>query len=83
MNSKQAKTLRAVFAEPVSGSLAWGDIEGLLVAVGCSVIEGKGRIRFARDGAITGFHRPHPAKKAKRYQVRDARAYLLKLGVRP
>jgi hypothetical protein len=29
------------------------------------------------------FHRPHPAKEAKRYQVRDAREFLIKLGYQP
>jgi hypothetical protein len=48
------------------------------------VIEGAGsRVRFERDGVIAIFHRPHPAKEAKRYQVRDARDYLTKLGVKP
>ena len=84
MNSKQARTLKAVFADPVSGTVEWTAIESLLVAVGCSVIEGSGsRVRFECRGVIASFHRPHPAKEAKRYQVRDAREYLTKLGVKP
>ena len=84
MNGKQAKTLKAVFTDPVSGTIDWSAIEGLLIAVGCTVSEGNGsRVRFERDGLIASFHRPHPAKEAKRYQVRDARAFLTKLGVRP
>lgn len=84
MNSRQAKTLKAVFSEPVSGTIAWDSIEALLVAVGCEVIEGNGsRVRFVKDGAIETFHRPHPAKEAKRYQVRAARAYLVRIGVTP
>jgi hypothetical protein len=84
MNSKQAKTLKAVFADPVSASLEWKAIEGLLIAVGCNVIEGNGsRVRFEKDGLIISFHRPHPAKEAKRYQVRDAREFLIKIGIRP
>lgn len=84
MNSKQRKTLAAVFAEPVSGTVEWSAIESLLVAVGCEVIEGSGsRVRFVFDGAVAAFHRPHPAKEAKRYQVRDAREFLLRIGVKP
>jgi HicA toxin of bacterial toxin-antitoxin, len=84
MNSKQAKTLKAVFADPVSASLEWKALEGLLIGVGCRVIEGNGsRVRFEKDGLIISFHRPHPAKEAKRYQVRDARDYLMKIGIRP
>jgi HicA toxin of bacterial toxin-antitoxin, len=84
MNSKQAKTLKAVFADPVSASLEWKAIEALLIGVGCRVIEGSGsRVRFEKDGLIISFHRPHPAKEAKRYQVRDARDYFMKIGIRP
>lgn len=84
MNSKHTKTLKAVYTDPVSGTIAWSAIEGLLIAVGCEVIEGNGsRVRFTKNGLIVSFHRPHPAKEAKRYQVREARDYLMKLGVKP
>jgi hypothetical protein len=84
MNSKHRKTLAAIFKDPVPASLEWAEIEGLLVAVGCEVIEGAGsRVRFACRGVVASFHRPHPGKEAKRYQVRDARDYLTKLGVKP
>ncbi len=84
MNSKHKKTLKAVFSDPVSGTIAWADIESLLVAAGCQIIEGSGsRVRFELDGQIASFHRPHPAKEAKRYQVREAREFLVKIGVRP
>jgi hypothetical protein len=83
MNSKQAKTLRAIFTDPVSPAIAWASIESLLIAVGCVVIEGKGsRVRFEKDGMIQSFHRPHPEPDAKRYQVREARAFLIRLGVK-
>ena len=84
MNSAHRKTLATVFTDPVTGTLEWRRIESLLVAIGCDVIEGNGsRVRFARDGIIATFHRPHPAKEAKPYQVRDARHFLDTLGVRP
>lgn len=84
MNSKQRKTLVAIFAEPVSASIEWAAIESLLLAVGCRLVEGSGsRVRFEFRGHIASFHRPHPAKEAKRYQVRDARDYLLMIGVKP
>lgn len=84
MNSKQRRTLAAVFANPVSGNIDWGDVEGLLVAAGARVIEGRGsRVRFEKDGEVETFHRPHPAKEAKRYQVRAARAFLQRIGVNP
>ena len=84
MNSKHRKTLAAVFAEPVSGTVAWSDVEALLLAAGARLIEGRGsRVRFEKDGEVATFHRPHPAKEAKRYQVRDAREFLERIGVTP
>lgn len=84
MNSKQKKTLRSVFTDPVSSSIAWKDIESLLIAAGSEVIEGNGsRVRFCKNGVLGSFHRPHPKKEAKPYQVRDARFYLVQIGVRP
>lgn len=84
MIATHRKTLEAVFSDPVSRSLEWRRIEALLVAIGCQVIEGNGsRVRFEKYGAIATFHRPHPAKEAKPYQVRDARLYFENLGVKP
>ncbi len=84
MNSKQQRTLAAVFTNPVSPTIAWADIESLLVSAGARVIEGSGSaVRFECNGVIARFHRPHPDKDAKRYQVRDARAFLSAIGVRP
>jgi hypothetical protein len=84
MNSKQKRVLAAVFRTPTSADLAWADLEGLLHAVGCETIEGDGsRVRFVMGTEIETFHRPHPAKEAKRYQVRQARDFLLRIGVTP
>lgn len=82
MNSKQKRTLVLVFKDPVSASIVWKDIESLLVSVGAEVIEGNGsRVRFYKDGVIASFHRPHPKKEAKPYQVKDARNFLKQIGV--
>jgi hypothetical protein len=84
MNSKQAKTLRALFTLPTPGGVEWSSIERLLISVGCDVIEGSGsRVTFVYQEHVESFHRPHPAKEAKRYQVRQARDFLDKIGVRP
>jgi hypothetical protein len=40
-------------------------------------------VRFVCRDVVASFHRPHPAKEAKRYQVRDARDYLIRLGITP
>ena len=84
MNARQRRTLAAVFADPVSGTLAWNSIESLLIACGASVIEGRGsRVRFEKGGEVETFHRPHPAKEARRYQVRAARDFLKRIGEAP
>lgn len=84
VNSKQKKILDAVFRDPVSGTIPWSAIENLFLAVGCERVEGSGsRVRFVRDNVIGSFHRPHPNKEAKRYQVREAREFLMQIGVTP
>ena len=84
MKGKHRKTLKAVFHDPVSGTIEWAAVEGLLIAAGAQLIEGRGsRGRFEKDGEVETFHRPHPTKEAKRYQVRAARAFLERIGVKP
>jgi len=84
MNSKHRKTLAAVFKNPVSGTVAWSDIESLLIAAGATVVEGSGsRVRFICRDEAEFFHRPHPEKEAKRYQVKAARDFLIRIGVTP
>ncbi|GAB3387164.1 type II toxin-antitoxin system HicA family toxin [Azotobacter armeniacus] len=84
MNSKQLSTLKAIFTKPVPSTLEWARIESLFVAAGAKVIEGNGsRVRFELNGVVATFHRPHPDKEAKAYQLRDARAFLEQAGVKP
>lgn len=84
MNNRHRKTLQAVFEEPTKANIAWSDIEALLVAAGCKIIEGSGsRIKIESGGHVAFFHRPHPQKEALRYQVKDARKLLENLEIRP
>ncbi|TKD46659.1 type II toxin-antitoxin system HicA family toxin [Azotobacter chroococcum] len=84
MNSKQRSTLEAIFSKPAPASLEWVRIESLFVAAGAKVVEGNGsRVRFELNGVIATFHRPHPDKEAKPYQVRDAKDFLEKAGITP
>jgi hypothetical protein len=84
MNSKMRKTIRAIFADPINGNLEWRDVEALLVAVGCSIIEGKGSsVTFEKDGIRATFHRPHPDKAALRYRVKGVRDFLTLLRIKP
>lgn len=84
MNSKQKRTLEAIFRNPVSASIAWADVESLLAALGCRIVEGSGsRVRFERDGKTASFHRPHPQKEVKKYVVKIVREYITQLGEAP
>ena len=84
MNSRQRKTLEGVFATPTCKTLQWDAVESLLKSIGCVVVESNGsRVRFVKDKHIVAFHRPHPAKEAKAYQVEQARDFLILIGVKP
>ena len=84
MNRKHRKTLAIIFTSPASSTLEWNRIEALFNALGAEVIEGRGsRVRFFLNGVVATFHRPHPNKEAKPYQVKDAKAFLKQAGVTP
>ena len=79
MNNAHRNTLKAIFCNPIPVTLEWRRIESLLEALGAKIIEGSGSsVRFELNGA---FHRPHPQKEAKPYQIRDTRMFLEKAGV--
>ena len=84
MNKRHRETLDKIFQTPVPTSLEWRDIGALFLMVGARMVEGSGsRVRFELNGVIATFHRPHPEKEAKPYQVRDARRFLEQAGIRP
>ncbi|MBI3960227.1 MAG: type II toxin-antitoxin system HicA family toxin [Chloroflexi bacterium] len=84
MKAAHQRTLTAIFSNPTPTTLAWRQIESLLIALGAQVIEGRGsRVRFELSGVIATFHRPHPQKEAKPYQVRDVRDFLTQAGIEP
>jgi hypothetical protein len=84
MNKAHRKTLNDIFSQPVPATMEWRRIEFLFVSLGAEIIEGAGsRVRFVLNGVIAAFHRPHPAKEAKPYQVKDAKTFLENAGVKP
>jgi hypothetical protein len=93
MNSRQRKTREAIFSKPIPKTILWSDIESLFKALGCTVIEGEGsRVSFRYtikhedkpdEEAQGDFHRPHPGKEAKMYQVKKVVAFLVKIGQMP
>ena len=84
LGSGHRRTLDAVFRDPVSATIRWRDVEALLSAAGAEVLEGRGsRVRFQLGEVRATFHRPHPRKEAKPYQIRDVRQFLSAAGVKP
>ncbi|MCP4361558.1 MAG: type II toxin-antitoxin system HicA family toxin [Chloroflexi bacterium] len=84
MNKRHQKTVDSIFSKPVPKTLAWKRIEALFIALGATVIEGRGsRVRFELNDVVATFHRPHPRKEAKPYQVRDAGNFLEQAGIKP
>jgi len=82
MNKRHQRTLDAIYQIPVPTNLEWRRIEALFISLGVRVVEGRGsRIRFEMHNKVATFHRPHPGKEAKPYQVRDARRFLELLGI--
>jgi HicA toxin of bacterial toxin-antitoxin, len=84
VNSRQRKTLNTLFEMPTLKNIVWADIESLLCALGCELIEGNGsRVAFKYKNWRADFHRPHPGKEAKPYQVKAAASFLTDIGVTP
>jgi HicA toxin of bacterial toxin-antitoxin, len=83
LNSKQRKTLEAIFSKPTKSNVAWADIEKLFVALGSDVISKGGSvvtIKFA--GRVNTFHRPHPQKESKKWMVEKVRELLVEAGMK-
>ena len=84
LNKKHQRTLEAIFNTQVPATLQWRRIEALFKALGATKKEGSGSIvTFKLKDEDVLFHRPHPRKEAKRYQVRKARDFLEQVGITP
>jgi len=84
MNSKQRRTLEAIFETPTRANLNWLDIENLLLSVGADITEGAGsRVRVSLNGFRYVYHRPHPGPTTVKGAVESVREQLIKAGIRP
>lgn len=84
MNSKQKKTLNAIFADPVRSDVEWDAIEKLLKALGAELSEGNGsRVRVLLNGVKAIFHRPHHKKEADKGALRSVKRFLITAGEQP
>ncbi len=84
MNRKQRQTLQKIFEKPERPDILWHDIEGLFIALGAEITEGKGsRVRVVLNEIRAVFHRPHPHPTANKASVRSVRRFLVESGVKP
>ena len=84
VNSKQRKTLEAMFTNPVKAGIPWVDIESLLLSTGAHMKEGAGsRVGFSLNGVDLIVHRPHPRKDTDKGAVKSVRTFLTNAGVTP
>jgi len=83
LNSKQLKTLKDIFEDPIRANIEWSHVESLFKALG-KVAEGRGsRVRAFVNGKVATFHRPHPKKEADPGSIRSVRRFLREAGVKP
>ncbi len=81
MNKKQRQTLQKIFEKPERSDISWNDIEGLFIALGADVTEGKGsRVRVALNHVRAVFHRPHPKRVTNKGSVKSVRRFLIESG---
>lgn len=84
VNTKNEKTLKLIYATPITATIKWSDIVSLLLAVGAEISEGRGsRVRVKLRGQRAVFHRPHPQNVTDRGAVRSMRKFLENAGVKP
>lgn len=84
MKRKHATIISQIFAQPVSGSVKWSDIEALFLALGAEIEEREGsRISVFLFGEIRIFHRPHPAPTTDKGAIVSIRKWLEEHGVKP
>nr|WP_314876018.1 type II toxin-antitoxin system HicA family toxin [uncultured Pseudomonas sp.] len=81
MNTRYRKILDSIFRTPTTASLAFSDIEALVIHLGGQVLERQGsRVKLVLGDHIWRCHRPHPGREAKRYQIEEAREFLSQAG---
>jgi len=82
MNTRYRKIFDAIHRTPTTSSLVFSEIEALMLHLGGEVLERQGsRVKLMLGGQCWRCHRPHPGKEARRYQIEEAREFLLRAGV--
>ena len=82
MNSKQRKTLKDIFHNPIKSSIIWSDIESLFRSCGAYIEEGSGsKVCIVLNDVVAVFHRPHPHKETDKGALKSVRRFLENAGV--
>ena len=82
MKRKHQRTLKLIFAKPISANIHWRDIEGLFEELGAEISEREGsRIAVVLFGTVRIFHRPHPSPNTDKGAVASIKKWLEQNGV--
>lgn len=77
MNKKHSRTLEKIIEKPERSDIPWKDIEGLIIALGGEITEGRGsRVRIYLNDVRAVFHRPHPKRVTDKGAVSSMRRFL-------
>lgn len=81
MNTKQRRTLAAIFSKPTPVGLEWRAVASLIKALCGKIRHGDGsKVRIDLKGESINIHSPHPQKELKRYAVKLIRELLTRTG---
>ena len=82
MRKKDQRTLDALFAKRIDGSIEWKAVEALFRGLGADIAEKKGSgIDVTLNHIDAVFHRPHPRRECGRSLVKRVREFLARAGV--
>ena len=77
LKGKHYRTLKALYAHPVRGTIHWKDIESLMSALGADISERAGsRVAIVLYGEVRIFHSPHPSPNTDKGAVKSIRKWL-------
>ena len=84
LNSRQRRTLEAVFQRPVRADIRWDEVVSLLEACGANVSESSSgsRVRVELVGIRRTYHKPH-RRETNKGTVDDVRDLLSEAGIQP
>jgi len=76
VSSKQRKTMKKIFEDPIPIDVTFRDAIALLKSLGAEISEGKGsRVRIFVNGTVHILHKPHGNKSDGSISKRDVKAF--------